>query len=842
MSQNPTDVVNVTIDGKPIQVKKGTVLIEAARQAGVFVPHYCYDPDLSIVASCRLCLVEIEKIPKLQPSCSTPASEGQVVFTQSEKVLDARRMQMEFLLVQHPLDCPVCDQGGECKLQEFSRNHGYDESRFRFKRRTFNKPNIGPFVDIERNRCILCSRCVRFLDEKAGNAEFAIVQRGNHAMISTFQERPLQGEFTGNTIDLCPVGALTSKVTRFRVRVWELHNTSSVCSMCSSGCNVTLQHRNRTHEVLRVIPRENSDVNHRWICDVGRFGFDQFNSETRPRKILVNDENGTAQPTEWGTTISHLVSKLKSVKEEKGGSAIAGILGPQNSNETGLLFQQFFREVLGSNNIDHRIDHKVYSNDDAWLTSLAGKAVNQPFEEIRRAGTIVMIGTDLPNDLPMVRFMVREEHRKGTKVYTAYSRTMRMEQDCDARWQYHPGNEAGFLAATLHKLAGLKQNVPAPVQDLLGKTDFAEALSTAQVSEDHVSAFAQHLAEAESPTLLLGEDAFEGPRGVLCTKLALAIASLLSDSEPLPLSLLLPGMNQRGLGDVGCYPHRGPGFEAVETPGKNTSEILKACVDGSIEVLVLMNANLLETYPDRSLVENALDAVPFLVVADTYAFGANEKADVFIPLAAYTEQDGTYTNVGGRVQRGERAMAALDGTLAGYQVLLALGERWGSGWRQVRPPRLFDFVAQASSAYQGLSWAKLGTMGVVLDPTVVAKAVGAIQEPTLPSLNGSPTAEHPLRLTRGRYLFDLASEKRFAEALVDRSEPCVAEIHPDDATTHDIQEGQPLTVQGDLGAVRLPARISIKNPKGTVTVLGRHEQIEINRVSSEETPWVNVQP
>jgi NADH-quinone oxidoreductase subunit G len=250
-----TKMITLTIDGQKVTVPQGTIIFEAIRTLGKTVPHYCYDRDLSIVASCRLCFVEIEKVPKLQPSCSTPVNEGMVVYTNSEKVLEARRMQMEFLLVQHPLDCPVCDQGGECKLQDYSLKHGTEDSRFRFEKRTYPKPDIGSLIDLERNRCILCSRCVRYMDEIAGSQELALVARGNDTYISTFMDEPLKNEFAGNTIDLCPVGALTSKVTRFRTRVWELRDKPSVCTLCSVGCNINLQYRNRTHEILRVVPR-----------------------------------------------------------------------------------------------------------------------------------------------------------------------------------------------------------------------------------------------------------------------------------------------------------------------------------------------------------------------------------------------------------------------------------------------------------------------------------------------------------------------------------------------------------------------------------------------------------
>ncbi|MBZ0258528.1 molybdopterin-dependent oxidoreductase, partial [bacterium] len=464
------------------------------------------------------------------------------VFTQSEKVLDARKMQMEFLLVQHPLDCPVCDQGGECKLQEYSRNHGFHETRFRFQRRTFSKPDIGPFIDLERNRCVLCSRCVRFLDEKGGNAELAVVNRGNKSFISTFKEKPLQGDFTGNITDLCPVGALTSKVTRFRVRVWELKNAPSVCSMCSVGCNINLQYRSRTREVLRITPRENGDVNHRWLCDMGRFGFDQFNSGERRRNPEIQNESGELAPANWGQAINETAKRLKATVESKGASSVAGLIGPRQSNEALFLFQQFMREAAGTENIDHRTEHSITDNDDGFLTSLALGAVNQPLEEARRASDIIVVGSDLPNEAPILRLQVREHKQRGKQVLFAYSRNTRMDDDCSDLWLYHPGGDAAFLAGALHAVYQETGKSPdAETQKLLDATSFEDAQDITQLSPERFAAFAKQLVACKSPTLLLGESAFSGGKGVAAVKLAAALLKAAGKADAsMPLSLVLP--------------------------------------------------------------------------------------------------------------------------------------------------------------------------------------------------------------------------------------------------------------------------------------------------------------
>lgn len=852
MSQTHPDTVTLTIDGQTVTVPKGTLLIEAARRIGIDIPHYCYDPDLSVVASCRLCLVEIEKVPKLQPSCSTPVSEGQVVLTCSEKVLEARRMQMEFLLVQHPLDCPVCDQGGECKLQDYSRKHGMADTRFDFHRRTFPKPDIGPFIDLERNRCILCSRCVRFMNEIAGEAELTVVQRGWKSYIATFQDRPLKNEFAGNTIDLCPVGALTSKVTRFRTRVWELKSRPSICTLCSVGCNIHLQYRNRTREILRVVPRPNEGINHRWICDVGRFGFDRFNNSARLVKPLIEMDNGEKREASWAEAIGLITNRLSETIGAKDGHAVAGIVGPTASNETLFLFQQFFRELLHSNNIDHRTEHISPRKDDGYLTSIALRSVNAPFEEIRRASTILLLGSDLPNELPILHLHLRKRAGEGAEIYAAHHRPTRLDSVCAGTWQYTPGSETLFLTTLLQRTAEkMGTTLPQEIEEILSTLCTGPFAETTGIAESDLNKLTEALNRAERAALLIGESLFAGKSGPVNVRLAAELAHLVNDDprKPLPLSLLLPHSNSRGAADMGCYPHRGAGYTPVQSPGRNTTQILEGCLDGSIQALILFQTDLIEEYPDRDLVQRALEQVPFLVVADSYPFSTMQYANAVLPLSTCTEEEGTYTNLGGCVQRTEAAVSPLPGTLAGYQVLLALGERWGAEWRQVSPAKLFETIVRSVPHYakmMGKERAELAaeTGGRFSIPVDISLFQTTLSSSTLSSrtFEGAPSKEYPYRLVRGRFLFDASGEKRFAPPLVKRREECRVEIHPGDALALGIAENQDVTIAGPLGSIRLPVRITAATPPGCVTLLGQYENPPANGLAAENRPWVAIQP
>jgi NADH-quinone oxidoreductase chain G len=863
--------VNITIDGHALSVDAGTTMYEAAQLLNTKIPHYCYDPDLTIVASCRLCLVEVEKVPKLLPSCSTPCAEGQVIYTQSEKVLEARKQQMEFLLVQHPLDCPVCDQGGECKLQDYSLQHGTDNTRFRYERRTFPKPDIGPFIELERNRCILCTRCTRYMEEIAGNAELAIVQRGNRARISTFQDRPLKNEFAGNTIDLCPVGALTSKITRFRVRPWELKQVESVCSMCSVGCSIHLEKRNRTKEILRITPRENEAINGRWICDIGRFGFDQFNSDDRQRVPLMKNESGVQEASKWGRVVNHTVNTLKSTIEQHGAGSVAGIISPRVSNETLYLFQKFMRDAVGTNNIDHRTETILPDNDDGFITSIIKNAVNNPFDEIKKCDAVLVVGSDLPNALPIIKLQVRSQalnmadpadphctpftpitfynpnpgkaQEKVKPVMMAYHRPTRLDKDIQHSIQYHPGSEAAFLSAVILELATVRGvAVPASVKSITG-SKVNEALKKCGVAKTDLDAIVKTVDAAGHPTILLGQDGFEGSDGVDVVLLASALAEMLISvgESKLPLSLLLPYNNSRGAMDIGCLPHRGPGYHPVENGGKNTQEILQGCIDGRIKALVLFDTDIVEEYPNRAMVQQALDAVPFLVVADSYPFETQKYADVFMPLSTYTEEDGTYTNVSGVVQRSNKAMDQLDGTLAGYQVLLALGERWGTGWKQMDSRKLLERIAGDVAHYAGMTWDSLGALGQASQDVERSLWNGAGRECMFkPASANGHAPDGSFRLVRGKYLFDTAGEKRYAEALVERSEPCVAEINPVDAKRLQVANGENVKIKGEKGVLELPAKVSPATFQGCVTVLGLYDNLPLNGITDDQAPWVQI--
>ncbi|MFH1738302.1 MAG: NADH-quinone oxidoreductase subunit NuoG [bacterium] len=836
--------ITATIDGHQVTVEAGTTILDAALQMGIYIPHYCYHPKLSVVASCRLCLVEIEKAPKLVPSCSTPIGEGQVIHTQSKKACVARQQQMELLLVNHPLDCPVCDQGGHCQLQRYSLDFGTDDTRWRFPKRAYPKPDLGPFIDLERNRCILCTRCVRFLEEVAGNAELAVMSRGNDAYIGTFMERPLKGEFAGNTIDLCPVGSLTDKVFRFRARVWELKTTPSICPHCAVGCNLALDTRSRSHELIRITARTNPRVNGLWICDKGRFGYDFANSKDRARSPLMKKDGALAQPGK-ADVIDLVIGQWKAIRDQYGGEALAGLISPRQTNGSLFLFQHLFRNMLGSNHIDHRLDRVVSDNEDGYLHSLRIGALNDPIREIQSASTIFLVGSDLPNELPILNLQVRQKVQEGATLLVAHRRGSAYKDLAVQYCIYRPGTETEFLAALLLSLIREKgSDIPPALASTLADFDCDTAAERCGMGVAALRDLARRLASASSPTLLLGREAWAAPDGIQIVQAFANIAKVIGacDDRHVGISLLLKHSNSRGASDIGVYPHIGPGLVPIESPGKNTHQILRAAAEGSVKSLFIVGEDLLARYPDRALVKEALDKAEFVVVADTFVHETARAADVFLPIATFCESEGTYSNIAGQVQMAKRALVPLSGSATPLRLIQVLARRLGSEWESLSPSGVFEILAEKVGPYQGMTWETLHEHDLTSKTDVESSIIGSecgdyfafeIARP-------QPSKDGHLWLQRGALLFDRGGDAGRTPALVKRSDPCQARLSPGDVEKFGISAAEPIVVESPGERVTIPFIVDEDIPTGSIAILGDYDDLGLNCLTSQGTCWVRI--
>ena len=619
-----------------------------------------------------MCLVEIEGIPKLQTSCSTPVRDGMVVHTRTDQVKHAQSAVVEFLLVNHPLDCPVCDKGGECPLQDITMGWGPGKTRFIDDKRHFQKPvELSPLVAIDRERCILCYRCVRFSQEVAEDEQLQLLERGDRTFVGTFDDRPYIAPFHGNITDLCPVGALTSYTYRFRARPWDIENSGSVCTLCPSQCNVSFTIRDE--QVKRVVARDNPDVDDGWLCDRGRYGFEMFGSEERVTGPRLR--GGTE--VDWAEAIEKAAAGLNA-----GGSGSAAIVGDA-SNEEGYLVQRIMREALGSPNVDSRISRGVGRDS---ILRLADPGISARVRDIDDADVVLVVGTDPLHTSPILDLRIRKAiRRSGTRLAVATDRPTALDGGAEAVVRFKPFASGGFLEALAAALRDDAENGAAPVAEVLR--------------------------DAEKVVIVWGERVARDGEGSVHALLDVAGQLRLAEKEGSGLLEVPELANARGLREAGCLPDAGPGL--VETDaGRGTEEIRTALQSGELKTLVLFGVDPLRDFPDTEAWKGALAAADHLVVFSTFENQTTAMADVVFPIETHAEKDGTVTHPEGRLQR-VRPSASRPGDIRpNWGVLAELSLALGHDTGVSSQPTAFAALTEAVPFYAGITDAEIGGRGV----------------------------------------------------------------------------------------------------------------------------------
>ena len=630
------------IDGKTVTVPDGSVVMHAADAAGIYVPHFCYHKKLSIAANCRMCLVDIEKMPKPMPACATPVTNGMVVRTKSDKAVKAQQSVMEFLLINHPLDCPICDQGGECQLQDLAVGYGGSASRYAEEKRVVLTKDVGPLISMqEMSRCIHCTRCVRFGQEVAGAMELGMIHRGEHSEITTVTDRTIDSELSGNMIDICPVGALTSKPFRYSARTWELSRRKSVSPHDSTGANLIVQVKSGT--VMRVVPLENEDVNECWIADRDRFSYEALNSAQRLKQPMIK-QGGQWQAVDWATALGYVADGLKRVKAEFGTSHIGALAHPMSTVEEMHLLGKLVRG-LGSESIDHRLRHADFGN-----TAAAGKArwLGRSIASLSTLDRAFVIGSFLRKDHPLFAARLRHATKRGARIASLNAVHDDWALPLAATLTAAPSQwlqQLADVAAAVARAAG----VPAPLPADPG---------------EHAQAVAAMLLSGEHKAVLLGHAAAQHPQA---TQL-LALVQWIATQTGATVGYLGEGGNVVGAQLVGAVP--GPG-------GLNAAQMLTQ----PMKALLLLNTEPHLDGADAAATHQAL-AQSGLVVAMTAFFdGADsalaQAADVLLPTAPFTETGGGFVNAEGRVQAFHGVVKPLADTRPGWKLLRVLGNLLG---------------------------------------------------------------------------------------------------------------------------------------------------------------------
>ena len=642
--------LNIEIDGKALQVESGGTIMDAANQAGITIPHFCYHKKLSIAASCRMCLVQVEKAPKPLPACATPVTDGMKVYTRSEYAINAQKSVMEFLLINHPLDCPICDQGGECQLQDIAVGYGGSSSRYHEVKRVVREKNLGPLIATDMTRCIHCSRCVRFGQEIAGIMELGMPGRGEHTEVMPFLETQVASELSGNVIDLCPVGALTSKPFRYSARSWELSHRPSISPHDSLGSNLDIHVKD--NRVMRVVPRENEDVNECWLADRDRFSYQGLNTPERMTQPMVK-HNGQWVETTWQVALELVADKLKAIPAER----IGALSTPYQTAEELFLLQKLMRG-LGSGNVDHRLRQSDFSLDDK---APGGFWLGMPVTYMSRLNRMLVVGSNLRKDHPLMAHRIRESVRWHGELNLINAADDAFLGKVHAKRIIAPSQLATALAGVCRALAELK-NLPMPAIAAYGVVD-----DTAKRMAESISGGGQGSAEG-GRAVFLGNMAQHHPGYAQIHALAQEVARLAGAS----FGVLGEAANSVGAVAVGAVPGHGPlGQKAIQ--GLNARQMLEK----PLSAYLLLGVEVeLDTHDAVSAL-TSMNAAEFVVVMSPYKGKSLDYADVLLPIAPWTETSGTFINAEGRVQSFSAVVGPLGETRPAWKVLRVLGNLLG---------------------------------------------------------------------------------------------------------------------------------------------------------------------
>jgi NADH-quinone oxidoreductase subunit G len=609
-------MVEIELDGKKVDVTEGSMIMHAADKAGTYIPHFCYHKKLSIAANCRMCLVDVEKAPKPMPACATPVTQGMIVRTKSEKAIKAQQSVMEFLLINHPLDCPICDQGGECQLQDLAVGYGGSSSRYEEEKRVVFHKDVGPLISMEEmSRCIHCTRCVRFGQEVAGVMELGMTQRGEHSEIETFLGDSVDSELSGNMIDICPVGALTSKPFRYSARTWELSRRKSVSPHDSTGANLIVQVKN--NRVMRVVPLENEDVNECWIADRDRFSYEGLNGPERLTQPMLK-QGGQWHQVDWQTALEYVANGLKQIKADHGAQSIGTLVSPHSTLEELQLAAMLTRE-LGSDNIDYRLRNAEFTAFEGvrWLgTSIAS------LTQLQRA---LVVGSNLRKEHPLFAQRIRQAVRKGAALSVITSASLMADRDAWAM---------SVAQATIVE-ADQWVEALAAVAAAVGQANGAAApLAPKNAPNAAAQAIAASLLSGERKAILLGNAAAHHAQA----SSLLALANWIGAQTGATVGYLTEAANTVGAQLVGAFPKNG---------GLDAGRMLAA--GSGLKAVLLLNT---EPVFDSAAGAAAADVIGNAQMVVTLSpFKANlEFSDVLLPIAPFTETPGTFVNAEGRVQ------------------------------------------------------------------------------------------------------------------------------------------------------------------------------------------------
>ncbi len=844
------DLVNLTIDDLQIAVPPGTLVVDAARAAGIDIPIFCSHPKLDPLGACRMCLVEFmgPRGSRLDTSCTVRVSEGMVVRTDTEQVKAVREANLAFILLNHPLDCPICDKGGECPLQDQTMEYGPGFSKFiEPKRRKKKHYPISDLIMLDQERCILCWRCIRYLEEWEDKPQIGLFERGGETLVDVFPGQPVDAKTSGSIIDICPVGALTNRVARFRYRPWELMRVPSICTLCPVGCNTRLDER--VHELRRIVARENPAVNDEWICDKGRFLHQYVDHPARLTQPMVR-EDGVLRAATWDEALHRVVEGLEAAIEAGGHQAVGGVASARVSNESAYLFQKFFRVLLGTNNVDYP-DGSAVSATPGGLSAITA---------IGKSDVIILAGYDPSEATPIIDIRIKRALlRAGAALIVINARGIELTRYVDdkrvnkgAYLPVTPGDEAKVIDALT---TAIRQGQEQAAKGAKKAADKSAAPRLVQIA-------AAVLGAAKSPLILYGPDIARGARGRANVTALSNLATTLNHPEA--LAYIGAEANSQGARDMGMLSNALPGQQSVAEaavrerlgklwgapppaePGVSYDEMLA----GRVKALYVMGANP-AVEPAAAETLRGLD---FLVVQDLFLTETAQLADVVLPASSFAEEDATYTNLERRVQRGRMGVTVVGDAKADWAILTDLAGHWlaveaahhapevvaevpdwkaksakrgrkaraGSGpehrpWNYGNARHVYEEIGKAVPFYTELRWDDLGELGMQWSAPLAPRQPRKAEPVEVAPLPALP--DGGLWLVSGPLLWDSGVLMEYAaEEICNLIPPPFVALAPADFASAGLTEGDTVTVGSEYGSVSLVVRADDSVQPGTAWI------------------------
>ncbi|MFW8607276.1 NADH-quinone oxidoreductase subunit NuoG [Rhizobium beringeri] len=826
-------MVSVTIDGQILEVEPGSTVLQAAQHLSIDIPTFCYMKRLPALASCRMCLVEIEGLRRLQPSCATTVTDGMVVRTNTPQIEETRSSMLDMLLANHPLDCPICDKGGECELQDMVMAYGPRKSEFHDPKRVFHSQDIrlSPVIIMNVNRCIQCQRCVRMCEEVVGAVALGTVEKGMDTAVTGFEGSLASCDQCGNCVEVCPVGALMSFPYRYKARPWDLVETDTVCPHCGTGCQLTVG--TRKGELMRVRSKWDEGVNRETLCVRGRFGLDFVTSQDRIKRPMIR-RDGTLVPVSWDEAGDYLRRRLSAVE----GKAAGGLASPRLPNEVLYQFQKLLRTVFRTNNID--CSSRWSAPFDTLGPLVGGFYSRAPLGDVIGNDCILIVGANVTEENPVTEYLLRDAaRRRQAGLLMLSTRPSRLDADAREVVRVLPGGEAASIAAVIAGLVtAAGQALPASA---LATIEATIDRSAADAPSDGPGRLATALKEAGSVTVLVSVDLLRSPDAPVTLQQINNLLQLLRRLGKGPaMQFLFDRANQMGAWDMGGLPAALPGLRPVaddaaratlarnwgaeipSEPGAGLDAMLELCVGGRMGALYIAGTDPLISYPDRALVQRALGAADLLIVQDAFLTDTAGLAEVVLPAAGYGEESGTYTNNEGRIQKVRKFRELVfeaRGNLAIFDFIAALRN-------QVLQPstqgEVFDEIARLVPGYQGLTQDGLGADGA-FTKAVPTPPTGVFLAP--PPV---PIAADRLMLITGDCLFHngyLSERSDILNTLA--NDPYVA-MSAQDAAQLGLSDGDQVIVRSAQGELTAQLKVDRQFPKGLVFIPENYRALRLN--------------